>query len=237
MTVDDVARFRVDGYLRIDALISPEELEPLIARLDAALDGSDPFPPESYQVLDPERFQTPAGTHVPEGIQRPMLYDASFERLARHPRLVAAMRALIGDDATVFTDQVIIKNPTAGVTTYHHQDGYYWRSAGSRTVNCWIALEDADGENGCLVFAPGSQRNGLVEHEAYFDEPSLHSAVTGEAFRRLRIPSTRVEGIAEREEPVKAGGALLFGKYCWHRSNPNRSTRQRRAYAVAYHAP
>ena len=237
MTPDEVAQFQADGYVRIESLIPSEELEPLRARLEAALEGSDPFPPETYQVLDPERYRTPSGTPVPEGIQRPMLHDPSFDRIARHPRLVAAMRALIGDDAAVFTDQVIIKNPTAGMTTHHHQDGYYWRSAGSRTVNCWIALDDADVENGCLVFAPGSHRGGLVDHEAYFDDPTIHSGVTGEAFRRLRIPLSRVEGVAERAEPVRIGGAALFGKYCWHRSSPNRSTRQRRAYAVAYHAP
>jgi hypothetical protein len=34
---------------------------------------------------------------------------------------------------------------------------------------------------------------------------------------------------------VKPGGCLLIQKYCWHRSDPNRSSLRRRAYAIAYH--
>jgi hypothetical protein len=59
--------------------------------------------------------------------------------------------------------------------------------------------------------------------------------VTGEAFRRLRIPMERVDFSRERVEPVKIGGCVMFGKLCWHRSDPNRSGRQRRAYAIAFH--
>ena len=40
---------------------------------------------------------------------------------------------------------------------------------------------------------------------------------------------------AEVPEPVPAGGCVLFTKYTWHRSEPNRSPHPRRAYAIAYH--
>jgi hypothetical protein len=235
LTDEQVRRFREEGYLRLDPFIPGEELGPLRERIEAMVSGRTALPPQAFQTLDPKVYRTPNGLPVPEGIQGPSKYDPAFERVAGHPALVAAMRRLIGEDAALFTDQVIVKNPEAGVTTYYHQDGFYWRSSGRRTVNCWIALDDADAGNGALRFMPGSQKGGLIEHEAYFDEPTLHSGVTGEAFRRLRIPLERVDFSRERVEPVRAGGCLLFGKLCWHRSDPNRSGRQRRAYAVAYH--
>lgn len=227
--------FRENGYLRLDPFISSDELEPLRKRLAAVLSGEMALPAGMLQTLDPTKYRTANGLPIPEGIQRPALHDEAFFSIANHPTLFAVMRQLIGEDAALFTDQVIVKNPEAGVTTFYHQDGYYWRSAGERTVNCWIALDDADAGNGALVFMPASQKEGLREHEAYFDEPTLHSGTTGEAFRRLRIPLDTIDFSRERVEPVKAGGALLFGKFCWHRSEPNHSGRQRRAYAVAYH--
>ncbi|MDA1190672.1 MAG: phytanoyl-CoA dioxygenase family protein [Candidatus Poribacteria bacterium] len=235
LTPDQKARFQQDGYLRLDPFIPSDDLEPLRRRLDALLSGAEAFPPESYQTLDPQKYRTANGLPIPEGIQRPMLHDEAFARIAQHPNLVAVMRGLIGEDAQLFTDQVIVKNPEAGVTTHFHQDGYYWRNSGARTINLWIALDDADEDNGALIFMPGSQRDGLVDHEAYYDEPTLHSGVTGKAFQRLRIPLETVDFTKERAEPVKAGGCVLFGKHCWHRSNPNRAGRQRRAYAIAYH--
>ena len=49
-------------------------------------------------------------------------------------------------------------------------------------------------------------------------------------------PGETTEAITkEVAEPVEAGGCLLFLKYTWHRSDPNRSSLPRRAYAIAYH--
>ncbi len=235
LTDEQIRSFREEGYLRLDPFISPEELEPLRERIDAMVTGRMALPPQAFQTLDPKVYRTPNGRPVPEGIQGPAKYDAAFEEIASHPALIAVMRQLIGEDAERFTDQVIVKNPEAGVTTFFHQDGFYWRKSGQRTINCWIALDDADADNGALRFMPRSQTGGLIEHEAYFDDPTIHSGVTGEAFRRLRIPLDQVDFSRDRVAPVKTGGCVMFGKLCWHRSDPNRSGRQRRAYAIAYH--
>jgi phytanoyl-CoA hydroxylase len=141
----------------------------------------------------------------------------------------------MGVEVSRYTDQVILKTPGISPETHFHQDGFYWRSTPEKTINCWIALDDAGLGNGCLRFMPGSHRLGLQEHERYTDEPALHSGETGEAFQRLRIPLEGVDFSREVAEPVDAGGCLLFLKYTWHRSDPNRSPEQRRAYAVAYH--
>ena len=232
---DQVRDFRENGFLGIDPFIPSAELEPLRSRLDLLASGQELYPPKAFHTLDPNLYRGPNGQPVPEGIQRPAQYDEAFERIAGHPALKAIMRGLIGEDAERFTDQVIIKNPEAGVTTHFHQDGFYWRNSGQRTVNCWIALDEADEENGVLRFIPGSHLEGLIEHERYFDEPTLHSGATGAAMQRLRIPLDQADFSRERVVPLAAGGCVVFAKLCWHRSDPNRSGRKRRAYAVAYH--
>jgi ectoine hydroxylase-related dioxygenase (phytanoyl-CoA dioxygenase family) len=235
LTTEQIAAFHRDGYLKLERLLTPEEVASVREGLDDVLHGRVRWPARCFQHLDPARWQAPSGDPMPEGIQQPAAQDVRFQRIADHPRLVAVMQALVGPGAVRYTDQVILKSPSLSPATFFHQDGFYWRNTPEKTVNCWIALDDADVANGCLCFMPGSHRDGLVEHEAYCDEPVLHHGQTGRPFQRLRIPLDRVDFTGEAAEPVAAGGCLLFTKYTWHRSDPNRSSQHRRAYAIAYH--
>jgi phytanoyl-CoA hydroxylase len=235
LTPQQVQLFHQNGYLRLDQLLSPEEVGSLKECLDELLRGRVQWPARCFQTLDASRYKAPSGAPMPEGIQLPAGQDPRFRAIAEHPLLVAATQALIGPNVTRYTDQVILKTPGISPATFFHQDGFYWRNTPEKTVNCWIALDDAGLGNGCLCFLPGSHRLGLQEHERYFDEPALHNGETGEPFQRLRIPLDRVDFSREVAEPVRAGGCLFFLKYTWHRSDPKRSAQQRRAYAVAYH--
>jgi len=234
LTPQQVGSFVENGYLKLDSLLNPAEVDSLKECLEDVLHGRIEWPRRCFQTLDAGRYTAPSGAPMPEGIQLPAGQDARFRAIAEHPHLVAAMQALIGPNVTRYTDQVILKTPGISPATHFHQDGFYWRNPPEKTVNCWIALDDAELGNGCLRFLPGSHRLGLQEHERYFDEPTLHSGETGEPFQRLRIPLDRVDFSREVAEPVRAGGCLFFLKYTWHRSDPNRSSQQRRAYAVAY---
>lgn len=226
--------FAENGYVKIDALLNTEEIAGLLERIDEVLAGTREWPRGHFQTLDPAKYRAPSGAPMPEGIQRPSAVDERFRTVADHPRLVAVMRDLIGAEVARYTDQVILKSPGLSPATYFHQDGFYWRQSAEPTINCWIALEDAGLDNGCLCFMPGSHRGGIVEHELYYDEPTLHSGETGVAFERKRIPLSLPDFSREVAEPVPAGSALAFLKYTWHRSNPNRSDQRRRAYAIAY---
>lgn len=237
LTPEQIASFHERGYLCLPRLLSAETVAGLRERLEDVLAGRLEWPDECFQILDPAHYRAPSGRPMPEGIQQPAAQDSRFLAVAEGEPLAAAMRELIGGDASRYTDQVILKTPGISPATFFHQDGFYWRNSGERTVNCWIALDDAGAGNGCLVFQPGSHRLGIQEHEGYFDEPALHHGRTGRPFQRLRIPLNRADPSTEVAEPVAAGGCLFFTKYTWHRSDPNRSDKPRRAYAVAYHAP
>src|SRR5712691_8063008 len=235
LTPEQIRAFHANGYLKLDRLLAQEEIESLKECLEELLQGRLEWPQRCFQTLDASRYTAPSGAPMPEGIQLPAGQDPRFRAIADHPRLVAVMNDLIGPNVTRYTDQVILKSPGISPATFFHQDGFYWRNTPEKTINCWIALDDAELGNGCLSFLPGSHRWGLQEHERYFDEPVLHSGETGQPFQRLRIPLDQVDFSQEVAEPVKAGGALLFLKYTWHRSDPNRSPQPRRAYAIAYH--
>lgn len=234
LTAAQKAFFEENGFVAVDNLFTAEEAAAVGQRLDDIVLGRIEISKRHLFIYDPVKYKGPTGGPLVESVQLPAEHDEVFRSMAEHPRLIALMQDLIGPTVTKYTDQVIMKNPQIGIETFFHQDGYYWRNAAPRTVNCWIALDDASLENGCLRFMPSSFKWGLQEHESYYDEPALHSGVTGQSFPRLRIPLEKVDRSKEISVPVKAGGCVAFTTLTWHASHPNRSPIRRRAYAVAY---
>ena len=63
------------------------------------------------------------------------------------------------DDLMVWHDQIQYKPPGYGGVTSWHQDAPLWPIIRPMTpVSAWIALDDAEEENGCMWMVPGSHR-------------------------------------------------------------------------------
>jgi ectoine hydroxylase-related dioxygenase (phytanoyl-CoA dioxygenase family) len=96
------------------------------------------------------------------------------------------------------------------------------------TISCappgHVLLEDATRENGCLTVIPGSHKLGLLDHEQT-DVPGNTWKLTQEALSRLGD-----------EIPVELSKGSVGFHHCltYHRSEPNRSPRSRRAYTVIF---
>jgi hypothetical protein len=55
-----------------------------------------------------------------------------------------------------------------------HQDYSYWtRTKPMAHLTCWTGLDDADTQNGCMYYVPGSHRWGLL------DKPALAGDMDG----------------------------------------------------------
>ena len=56
--------------------------------------------------------------------------------------------------------QVFLQNlPLDGHATPWHQDGQYWPIRPLATCTVWLAIDDANIENGCLRFIKGSHKD------------------------------------------------------------------------------
>ena len=75
----------------------------------------------------------------------------------RNARRVASR--LLGHDEESLESwgHLIAKPPTHGVETPWHQDEAYWDpTLDYDALGAWVPLDDADEDNGCLWFLPGS---------------------------------------------------------------------------------
>src|SRR5581483_2611150 len=63
-------------------------------------------------------------------------------------------------EVVLFQDHVVWKTPGTSEPVAWHQDFAYWPLESAAGLTLWIALDDADLENGCLHYLPGTQREG-----------------------------------------------------------------------------
>ena len=106
-----------------------------------------------------------------------------------------------------------------------HQDSPYWPNIGPLTaqVSAWVALDDADEENGCMSMVPGSYHwgNNIDFLHTLADYTSMPPSFDGHP-------------IEVRLCPVAKGEVHFHHALTWHGSGPNTSGRPRRAIALHY---
>jgi phytanoyl-CoA hydroxylase len=151
---------------------------------------------------------------------------------------------LMGWKASRIGQDDVIHKPSQSNAVGFHQDGAYISdNFYPRENNCltmWIALDDADEENGALQYAPGSHLWAFGDSNSTVADTvagsSFHVGLKEDHLTSLRKAAQAAgKNVAEVEEsvqtiPVKAGEMVVHDQDVWHGSGPNVSqSRQRRA--------
>ena len=153
----------------------------------------------------------------------------SFDRLIRHPRLIAAVSQILGPDLLVWGSGLFIKEPNTTSYVSWHQDLFYWGLDEVHEVTAWVALSPATTESGCMRFVPGSHRKRLVPHVDSFARDNL--------LTRGQEIAVEVDESSAVDVVLKPGQASLHHGYLFHSSAPNRTGRRRIGAALRYIRP
>ncbi len=144
------------------------------------------------------------------------------------PELLDAVEALIGSDIVLLYTHIISK-PPGGLHVAWHQDGPYWpRIEPKDAVTVWMALDDADRENGCMQVIPGTHREkrDLGQRAVSRADLLMSSAV--------ELPPEVVDETLAEDIVLRRGDASFHDSYLVHGSEPNSSIRRRAALTVRY---
>lgn len=156
--------------------------------------------------------------------------SAAFEELVHNSILAEEvgqlMQAAMGArEIRLFHDQIQYKPAQKGGVNMWHQDSPYWPVLEPKDVQltAWVALDDADEENGCMSMVPGSQRFGnQIEW--------LHTLKSFDA-----MPAQfEDKAIQVKTCPVERGRVHFHHPLTWHGSPANTSGRPRRAVALHF---
>lgn len=142
-----------------------------------------------------------------------------------NPKILDYVEDLLGPNIVAWGQQYFVKLPGDGKVVSWHQDASYWPFTPARTVTLWLAVDDADLENGCMQVIPGTHTLGHIEFDM--------SGVQENSVLPQRIHEVEKYGDAVPIE-LKAGQVSLHADMLIHGSENNRSERRRAGLTIRY---
>jgi phytanoyl-CoA hydroxylase len=241
VSVKEYSHYHREGYLIVKWLLSKEDTVELYTFAERSRLQKENVT-KKVEVTD----ENPLGEEFAQATRIHMLsrLDTVAERGMLNPRILDVTEALIGPDVYALQSMLFLNPPGKGGQGWH-QDSCYIKTHPDTLVGAWIALEQADEENGCLWVVPGSN------HEPIYppDEIGGGNVHALDSFGDLNA----VQNVSHLDDnintlsnvvanypppisvPLNPGDVLFFHSHLLHRSFPNKTTdRFRRSYVCHY---
>ena len=151
--------------------------------------------------------------------------NPAFRAFCQQPLFGQVLRDIGYKAPTLWQTMYIFKQPHIGGEVRWHQDGSYLISDPSTVTGIWIAIEDANRDNGCLWVQPGGHRSPL--REIYQVDWTKREGVLTD-LDRSPWPGTD-EAVAVE---VPLGSVVIFHDHMPHYSSQNRSEFSRHAFTL-----
>ena len=248
ITQDQIDFFNENGYLRYGRVLDMAEVEALRAGLDNVIGIEQAGGDDSeIEFKFGHRRGASMGGNAAEQQKRVIVQyvnmfkrEPIYERLLHHPVISGVACALLNTPRVrLWHDQIISKPPEENGHFRFHQDFYLWPLREPRIVTCWLALDDATPENGCMHVVPGSHRDSRFGLESYAAE--LAARAEAEAEGREIDETDRQKMAYEpasigRPVELKAGECMFHHCLNFHATPANVTNRQRRAHVMIFMA-
>ncbi|MFJ7153007.1 ectoine hydroxylase [Streptomyces sp. NPDC100445] len=218
VTAADLQAYERDGFLTVDRLITPDEVEVYRRELERLV--ADPA-----VRADERAVVEPRGEEIRSVFEVHRISEV-FAGLVRDPRVVGRARQILGSDVYVHQSRINVKPGFGAGGFYWHSDFETWHAEDGlpnmRTVSVSIALTENHDTNGGLMIMPGSHRTflgcaGATPEDNYKRSLRMQDAGT---------PSDEALTALAGEHGIRlftgaAGSATWFDCNCMHGSGDN----------------
>lgn len=218
---EQLAFYRDNGYCPGVKLLDDTQVEQLRAELAELYDLNHPGNGLFHEYHTNESTDPNTILFHALGAWRiqPALHDMLW-----NPAFTVPASQLLGGSVRFWHDQLFCKPPHHGGVVAWHQDFSYWtRTRPMAHLTCWIGLDDATPDNGCLCYVPGSHRWPLLP-------------ITGLAGGMDAIQTVLSDEQRDAFKPVpavlKKGFATFHHPLTVHGSYGNTTDRPRRAVVL-----
>ncbi|MDH6227567.1 ectoine hydroxylase [Streptomyces sp. MJP52] len=214
----DLGAFERDGFLAVDQLITPEEVQVYRRELDRLV--ADP------EIRADERSVVEPRTQEIRSVFEVHRISELFAGLVADERVVGRARQILGSDVYVHQSRINVKPGFGASGFYWHSDFETWHAEDGlpnmRTVSVSIALTENFDTNGGLMIMPGSHKTflgcaGATPKDNYKKSLQMQDAGT---------PSDEALTALAGQHGIKlftgrAGSATWFDCNCMHGSGDN----------------
>jgi hypothetical protein len=216
---EQIEHFHREGYVAGMRVLYDEQVETLRAELATLVPGTHAgqglfYEFHSNESPDPSRvlFHALGAWRITPG----------FHDVLWHPAFTVPASQLFGAAVRFWHDQLFCKPAHHGGVVAWHQDYSYWtRTQPMAHLTCWIALDDATKDNGCLQYVPGSHRWDLLPITGLAgDMDAIQAVLTEEQRRAFRPVAIELpKGCASFHHPL-----MVHGSYENRTGGPRRAT-------------
>ncbi|MBI1336462.1 MAG: phytanoyl-CoA dioxygenase family protein [Phycisphaera sp.] len=216
-TQSQVEQFQNDGYIMVEDLFTPREMELLL----------------NIGRADQEKAKQVHAAKDTQGGESKLWLDSDTQRqdiyngFCHSHRVVDTMAKLLRDEVYLYHYKMMVKEPKRGGAWEWHQDYGYWYNNNCLypdMASCFIAVDRAYKGNGCLQVIKGSHKLGRVQHGKYGTQ-------TGADPKRVELALKHLELVYCEMKP---GTALFFHSNVLHRSDANTSDDPRWTFICCY---
>jgi len=207
LTPGQIEAFNRDGYLKGIRIYSQEEIDAIRDYFDRLLEQVVAAGGNSYSI---------STAHLKYG----RVWDILTER-----RIVAIVKDLLGENLIGWGSHFFCKMPRDGKAVAWHQDASYWPLSVSKALTVWLAIDDADRENGCMKFIAGSQHHGHLTYRQ--STPEEHNVLD------QTVENAEQFGTEVLDE-LLAGEISIHSDLLLHGSEANNSDRRRCGLTLRY---
>jgi len=219
ITETHVKYYRENGFLAIQNAFTSDQINDAITGLENCTSGKYPdFDGFQYEQVKGVELESLSPEQRKKQIRKLMYFlphEKLFKSITSDVKFLTVIQKLINAIPEIYVDQALFKSPLIGREKPWHQDhAFFDLPFGTRIIGCWIALDKATLENGCMHVKPGTQNEGPVKH--------LNK-------RDWQICDTHLDLTRDVAVPLNPGGLLFFDGLLHHGTPANRTSELRRA--------
>jgi phytanoyl-CoA hydroxylase len=223
LTAEQLEQYRRSGFVNGGPVLDDAAVDALQLEVLRVIDDRD-----NPLVAQPVRVANLSSDAEHPIWQIVNIWQASpaFQALVSSPKIAEMAAQLSGaKELRIWHDQIQYKPKELGGRLHWHQDSPLWQTLQPKDgqLTAWVALDDAEADNGCMYMVPGSHKWG--NRQKFLDQlpqgGQLPEDFEGHPLHFMMCP-------------VKKGHVHFHHSLTWHGSGQNLSKRPRRAIAIHF---
>ena len=151
--------FKKDGFVHVPKLFNDAEVQSILEYTET-MQNSPEVSGKEWKYFEESKLNK--SQKVLARIENFCKYHNGFNDLCTKGRIIECVNDCFGEEGVLFKDKINFKMPGGAGFTPHQDSQAGWDDYADFYLTAMISIDHSTIENGCLEFAPGHNKSGLI---------------------------------------------------------------------------